>query len=147
MRRAVENGFNLVQIGARNYSEELEMKFARGNPKIKIFEWGKGNGNERFIEPTYSEIISAIPTENVYLTIDVDGFDPSTMGETGTPFPGGFDFNYGALLINQIFQRKNVIGADVVEVAPLSENSTTAIGAAQLIYSMIGQHVMKRRRK
>lgn len=139
MRQASEKGFNIVQVGIRAYSEE-ELIHAKQNPKIHFFEWGISNTKEGlFKEPSFKEIIKSIPTNKVYLTIDVDGFDPSVMPETGTPVPGGFNWNYGSLLINNIFKSKEVIGADIVEVAPVAVTSQTAYNAAQLIHNIIAQ--------
>ena len=139
MRRASEKGFNIVQVGIRAYSKD-EFDYAKKSSRIRFFEWGNVNSKGGlFVQPSFADIIKAITTKKVYLTIDVDGFDPSVMSETGTPVPGGFSWNYGALLINKIFQNRDVIGADVVEVAPSSKVSQTAYNAAQLIYNMIGQ--------
>jgi agmatinase len=141
MRRACELGYRLVEVGVRAYSED-EYNYAMKNRKsISFFEWGKCPG--LFKEPALAKILSAIKTKDVYLTIDADGFDPSVMPETGTPVPGGFSWDYGVKLINKIFAERNVLGADIVEVAPKSDDSPTAYNAAQLAYSMAAQHLKK----
>ena len=63
-------------------------------------------------------ILGAIATDRVYLTIDVDGFDPAVAPATGTPVPGGLSWDYGTRLVRELFRTKEVIGADIVEVAP-----------------------------
>jgi len=142
MRRTNELGFKLVQIGIRAYSKD-ELEYALKNKNtISFFEWG--NGEELFTQPAINKIISSIKTKNVYLSIDVDGFDPSVMPETGTPVAGGLSWDYGVKLINKIFKERNVIGADIVEVAPHGTNSLAAYNAAQLLHNMIGQYSIKK---
>ena len=128
MRRAHELGFNLVPIGIRLYSES-ELDYAKKN-NIKIFEWNR-------ITPKIHEIISSILTKKVYLTIDVDGIDPCHMPGTGTPVQGGLEWYYTIELIQEIFKNKEVIGADITEVAPQENNSLTEFGAAQLCHIII----------
>jgi agmatinase len=130
MRRALDLGFNGVSVGARAYGRE-EMDFARENG-ISVFEW-KGDK-----APAPSEIVDAITTELVYVTLDVDGIDPAFMPATGTPVQGGLDWYYTIELLSEIFKKKKVVGADIVEVAPRPGDVATVYGAAQLCYTMIG---------
>jgi agmatinase len=129
MRRAHELGFRCVHIGTRAYSKE-EMEYAR-NHHLTVFEWGKG------ALPARTAIIDAIPTQNVYVTIDVDGIDPAHMPATGTPVQGGLEWYYTIDLLSAIFTNRNVFGADIVEVAPRPYDVVTEYGAAQLCYTMI----------
>jgi agmatinase len=138
MRRAHELGFNLVQVGVRAFSRQ-EFEFAKSQKNITIFEWPSSTKDGKFNPFSLNEILKSIKTNKVYLTIDIDGFDPSIMPETGTPVPGGFDWIYGNSLINKIIKEKKVIALDVVEVAPKEKESPTAYSAAQLIYNIIGQ--------
>jgi agmatinase len=129
MRRAYEHGYKLVQIGIRAYSAD-EMALFR-EPGIRVFEWGGQ-------EPSIGEIIAAIPTEKVYLTIDADGLDPAHMPATGTPVPGGLSWRYTNELLRALCGQKTLIGADIVEVAPREGDSLTEYAAAQLCYTLIG---------
>lgn len=129
MRRAHELGYRLVQVGIRAYAEE-EMAYAR-NHGLTVFEWGIGP------VPAVTEIVDAVPTKQVYLTIDVDGLDPSVLPATGTPVPGGLGWYYTIDLIRELFRRKDIVGADVVEVAPRPFDVVTEYGAAQLCYTML----------
>lgn len=130
MRRAAEMGFPIVTVGVRSYSRE-ELHFAQKN-KIKFFPWLNNN------PPDPTEVIASIANQNVYLTLDVDGIDPSHMPATGTPVQGGLSWQYTLKLLIGLFASKNVIGMDVVEVAPCLEiTNLTAYGAAQLIYTAI----------
>lgn len=133
MRRAYEQGFKLVQVGMRSYHESLELKFAEEN-KIKFFEWGKVNEPS---EPEIKDIVKSISTKNVYLTVDVDGFDPSVMPSTGTPVVDGMSWRYGMQLFDKIFDSKNVIAADIVEVIPRLSPDPTAYNAALLLHYLV----------
>ena len=134
MRRAVELGFNTTHVGVRAYSKD-EYDFAKSQG-LAIFEWGQGE------TPTPEEIIATIKTDKVYLTIDVDGIDPAHMPATGTPVQGGLEWYYTLQLLQKLFQKKNVIGADIVEVAPRAADTLTEYGAAQICYSIIAYKFM-----
>ena len=129
MRRAYELGFKCVHVGVRAYAKE-EMDFARHNG-LTVFEWGKGPA------PDPTVIVESIATDRVYLTLDVDGLDPACMPATGTPVQGGLEWYYAMDLLRELYRRKNVIGADVVEVAPRPFDVLTEYGAAQLCYTML----------
>lgn len=130
MRRASESGFCTVQVGVRAYSKE-EYDFLIHRPSNTFFEWGK------LKEPSVSRVVNSIKTKNVYLTIDVDGIDPCFMPGTGTPVQGGLSWYYALELINLLGEKKNIIGADIVEVAPRASDNLTEYGAAQLCYNII----------
>lgn len=137
MRRAYEYGFNLLPVGIRTmYKGEFD--FVKEN-NIKYFQWGRSD----IPTPSISEVIAAIPTKKVYLTIDVDGFDPSVMPATGTPVPGGLTWEYGEALIREIMKQKEVIAADIVEVAPTEHSGQTEYAAAQLVYHILTLHSLK----
>ncbi len=77
-------------------------------------------------------------TDTVYLTIDVDGFDPSVMPGTGTPQPGGFLWHDALRLFKAVCMNKKVVGADVVEAAPIIGSNITEFNTAKLIYRLMG---------
>jgi agmatinase len=129
MRHAFNLGFNCVHIGARAYAKE-EMDFALANGH-KVFEWGMGP------VPRPENIVSAISTDMVYLTIDVDGIDPTHMPATGTPVQGGLEWYYTFDLLKCLFKNKKIMSADVVEVAPRPNDVLTEYGAAQICYTML----------
>lgn len=130
MKRGIDMGFKLVSVGARAYAD-FELKTALQNNVI-IFEWPREE-NKQLI----SNILDAIKTKNVYISLDVDGIDPAYMPATGTPVQGGLSWKFTFDLLKEIFEKKNVIGADIVEVAPRKNESLTEYGAAQLCYYMI----------
>ena len=130
MRRASEMGFPIVQVGVRAYSKE-EKQFAESKDGIKTFEWGTQP------IPSIEEIIDSVKTEKVYITLDVDGIDPAHMPATGTPVQGGLEWYYTLKLLDTLFQKKKIVAADIVEVAPRPNDTLTEYGAAQILYSMI----------
>lgn len=132
MRRALDFGYKLVQIGVRSYSKE-EYDIFKKNKNITVFEWGKGS------VPKIKKVLDSIKTKKAYLTIDVDGIDPAFMPATGTPVQGGLEWYYTINLVCSIIKSKDVIGADIMEVAPKKEEALTEYGAAQLCYNIMGQ--------
>src|SRR5205085_12110214 len=76
-------------------------------------------------------------TENVYLTIDLDGLDPSIMPATGTPEPGGLYWYETLELIEKVAKEKNIIGFDVVELCPNASSNPSNFLAAKLIYKIM----------
>ncbi|MEK7283894.1 MAG: agmatinase [Acidobacteriota bacterium] len=77
-------------------------------------------------------------TEEIYLTIDVDYFDPAIMPATGTPEPGGPGWYDTLALIREICRRKRLVGFDVNELRPLGEDVAPDFLAAKLIYKILG---------
>lgn len=136
MRRGHELGFHLVQVGIRTYSTAEHAYFADPKNDIAVFEWG------RETVPTIENVLASINTKYVHLSIDVDGFDPSSMPGTGTPVQGGLEWWYGVDLIKQLIKNHTLVGADIVEVSPMADSVVTEYGAAQLCYSIIS-HVFR----
>jgi agmatinase len=134
MRRCLENQVtNLVQVGVRNISKENdELDFWKKNQnRIKTF-WAKDMKSWKT-----KDICNAL-SKNVYLTFDVDAFDSSLMPSTGTPEPGGLYWYQVLEIIKTVAKEKNIIGADVVELAPISGFSAPDFLAAKLVYKIIG---------
>jgi agmatinase len=73
----------------------------------------------------------------VYLTIDLDGFDPSIAPATGTPLPGGLLWYETLAFLELLFKSKKVVGFDVVELCPQNDNKITDVLAAVLVYKII----------
>lgn len=130
MKRALDLGFKIVPVGIRAYAD-FEMETAKKNG-VKYFEW-PCDENKKLIK----DILSAVKTKEVYITLDADGIDPSHMPATGTPVQGGLSWKFAFDLLKEIFKKKNVVGADIVEVAPRENDQLTEFGAAQLCYYMI----------
>ena len=130
MKRALDMGYKMVSVGIRAYAD-FELKTAKAN-RVRIFEWPCSESNALI-----REIISSIKTNDVYISLDADGIDPAHMPATGTPVQGGLSWKFAFDLLRELFKRKNVIGTDIVEVAPRPYDQLTEFGAAQLCYFMI----------
>lgn len=76
-------------------------------------------------------------TENVYLTIDLDGFDPSIMPSTGTPEPGGLQWYPTLQFLKKLIERKNLVGFDVVELCPNPKERSSDFLASKLLYKIL----------
>lgn len=137
MRRAFDLGFNIVQVGVRSYAKEEYDFFKANNSKIKVFEWGRGRN------PSIEDVLKSIKTKNVYISVDVDGIDPSHLPSTGAPVPGGLEWYYAIDLLREVIQKKNLIGADLVEVIPKEDSILTQFGSAQLCYNMVASQLLK----
>lgn len=131
MRRASELGYRLVQVGIRTYSTEEYTYFSNPKNNVTVFEWGVGK------VPAIADILKAIKTKYLYISIDVDGFDPAHMPGTGTAVQGGLEWWYGIELLEKAIRAKELIGADIVEVSPTKDTVLTEYGAAQLCYTML----------
>jgi agmatinase len=117
-----------AQVGIRSISEE-EIPEAR---KSNIF-WAR---NIYYNNDWFGRAINLL-SNNVYITIDLDVFDPSVMSATGTPEPGGLLWYQAVGFLREVFRKKNVVGFDVVELAPNKDKSCDFM-AAKLIYRLIG---------
>lgn len=129
MRRILELGVPSVQIGIRNMNTEIS-EFIKKNPKHeKNIYFAPGL-------PDAQEVASKL-TRNVYLTFDLDGFDPSIMPSVGTPEPGGLLWQETMDFIREISKRINIVGADVVELMPIPGLHAPDFMAAKLVYNII----------
>ena len=131
---------SLVQVGIRDYCEE-EFQLAESNSKITTF-YDQQLKKDLFEVQTWKNscdtIIKHCP-ENVYLTCDIDGLDPSLCPGTGTPVPGGLSFDQLLYLIERLIDSgRRIIGCDLVEVAPQSHNDWDGNVGARLLYQLCG---------
>ncbi|MGB9719209.1 MAG: agmatinase [Candidatus Anstonellales archaeon] len=124
-RRLMEKGYDITFVGARAMSIE-EAHFIKKN-NVSVFY-----GNDFEID----EVVSKLG-ENVYVSIDADGFDPSVFPSVGTPEPGGISWEKGVGLLRAVAKTREVVGFDFVEAVP-EENKTTQFVGAELIYKLIG---------
>lgn len=138
MKRALDSGFKIVPVGIRAYAD-FEMETAQRNG-VKVFEWPCEENKELL-----HQILDSIRTDDVYITLDADGIDPAHMPATGTPVQGGLSWRFAFDLLKEVFERKNVVGADIVEVAPRENDRLTEYGAAQLCYYMIALKFKKKK--
>jgi agmatinase len=131
MRRVVEDGFPTVAVGLRSLSApEAELIRRRRLPVV----WGRELAGCR---ARFRERLDELP-ERVYLTFDIDYFDPSLVPATGTPEPGGGTWHPTLELLRDLFQAKTVVAMDLVELAPLGGQPASDFLAAKLIYKCLG---------
>lgn len=121
----------ITQVGIRNISQDEVNWLEEDKPNINIF-WARQQDRWNF-----HEIVNTL-SDNVYLTIDIDGLDSSVMPSTGTPEPGGMSWYQLIELIKVLFVRKNVVGADIVELAPIPNLHGPDFLVAKLLYKIIG---------
>ena len=76
-------------------------------------------------------------TDDVYITLDLDVFDPPILPGTGTPEPGGLGWYQVIHYLQKIFDQKNVVGFDIVELAPIAGHRASEFLAAKLYYKML----------
>ncbi|GAB5418533.1 MAG: agmatinase [Crocinitomicaceae bacterium] len=76
-------------------------------------------------------------TKNVFITFDLDGFDPSILPSTGTPEPGGLHWYETLTFLKKVFETKNVVGFDIVELCPDEKDRVSPFVAAKLYYKML----------
>jgi agmatinase len=120
-----------VQVGIRSISADEARSIAGGLP-TKIF-WAKDIvGRTDWI----SQAVDGL-TENVYLTIDIDGLDPSLVPTTGTPEPGGLGWYETLKLIRRLAEKRRVVGMDLVEYSYVESNDAPAFLCAKLVYKSL----------
>ena len=119
---------NLIQVGIRSMdvSEKEHL-----NPE-KCFFAEDIYGTTDWMDKSIN-----LMTDNVYLTIDLDAFDPSIMPSTGTPEPGGLNWNDMIIYLKKVMSAKNVVGFDIVELAPIEGLSAPNFLAAKLYYKLL----------
>ena len=127
MRRAQEVA-NVVQVGIRNVCIEEKSHIIPENMFYAHEICGKTDWMQKAINRL---------TEHVYLTIDLDGFDPSIVPATGTPLPGGLLWYETLTFLELLFKSKKVVGFDVVELCPQNEDKISDVLAAVLVYKII----------
>lgn len=125
----------LVQTGTRSLSkEEKDFLSSQGDAgRIKTV-----NVYDILETPLWKDVISNSLSENVYLTIDLDVFDPSLMPAVGTPEPGGIGWYETLDLLREISKDKKIVGFDVVELCPIKDQFASDFIAAKLIYRLLG---------
>jgi len=127
IRRAQEAA-NVVQVGVRSVCIEEKNNIIPENMFYAHDICGKTEWMQKAIDRL---------TEYVYLTIDLDGFDPSIVPATGTPLPGGLLWYETLSFLELLFRSKKVVGFDVVELCPQNEDKTSDVLAAVLVYKII----------
>jgi agmatinase len=132
MARVHDLGVNLYQIGIRAQCKE-EAELIKSSPRINTWYAHQIASNKNWQE----EVIASLPNQ-IYLTIDADGFDPSIMPAVGTAEPGGLHWHETLSFLKKVCSNKEVIGFDIVECAPKEGEILTQFNLAKLLYKIIG---------
>jgi agmatinase len=119
---------NLIQLGIRSMdiSEKENMNL---NNVFFAKDMTKDKG---WMEQSIAKM-----TNDIYITLDLDVFDPSIMPSTGTPEPGGIIWTDMVKFLNKVFEEKNVVGFDIVELAPIENLVAPNFLVAKLYYKML----------
>jgi agmatinase len=124
----------IVQVGIRSMSES-ELPYVE---RDRIFY-----SHELFYDKDlYTKAIGKL-AKNVYITIDLDVFDPSIMPSTGTPEPGGPQYFELMHFLRDVIRKRNVVGFDVVELCPSETNKAPDFIAAKIIYQLLSYRFAK----
>jgi agmatinase len=121
----------LVQVGIRSMDAEEKQYL----PHNRVFFAHEIANNENWIKEVLEKV-----TGNVYITIDLDAFDPSIAPSTGTPEPGGLQWYPTLKLLRKVFKKCNVVAFDIVELMNSPQAKPTAFLAAKLYYKMLAYY-------
>jgi len=119
-----------TQVGIRSLSTEEAEDLPSLNTTI-FYDYNMRK------DPNWMDRVVDSLSENVYITIDVDGFDPAIMPATGTPEPGGLSWYEGLALLRKTIEQRNVVAWDIVELSPMGGNVAPNFLCAKLIYKML----------
>ncbi len=130
MRRVLDRTSRITAVGIRSLTGE-ERRLIRDVGITTIF--AEELRDDGWVERALDSL-----GPNVYVTFDVDFFDPALLPATGTPEPGGGSWWDALDLLRAVFRERNVVGADIVELAPGLGSHSSGVVAAKLAYKMIG---------
>jgi agmatinase len=130
MRRVLEITGSLCQVGIRSYSSQEATQCP--DQVRKFFTPARLAEQADWIDRVLESL-----RDKVYLTVDIDGFDPAFAPGTGTPEPGGLDWRQVTGLLRRVCRERQVVAADIVEVRPIPPNHITEYLAARLAYKII----------
>ncbi len=122
------NNANLIQVGIRSMDSSEKPYLNKDKCFFAEDIYGTTDWMDKSID---------LMTDNVYLTIDLDVFDPSIMPSTGTPEPGGLNWNTVIRYLRKVFESKNVVGFDIVELAPIDGFKAADFLVAKLYYKLL----------
>ncbi len=128
MKRVYDLGVPHVAVGIRAVSEEEVVFIKKSNLAKNIFY-----GTDVPIEKIINQL-----SDEVYLTFDIDGLDPTLVPGTGTPEPGGLGWQQVLDLIKAVAKKRKIVGADIVELAPIPGMPAGDFLTAKLAYKIIG---------
>ena len=127
----------VVQVGIRSVASEEKQYCNAGNVTTFLMH------EHRDIKKLIPQVLKKL-TGRVYMTIDVDGFDPSVIPATGTPQPGGFMWYEALDLFREVIKHKKIVAVDVVEACQRKADTITEFNVAKLIYRLMGYLAVKK---
>jgi len=130
MRRVLEITDSICQVGIRSFSRE---EYEACPAQVAGFVTPESIARD----PCWIDRVVARLGERVYVTVDMDGLDPSIAPGVGTPEPGGLTWRQVTGLLRRVCAQRHVVGADVVEVRPVPPDHVTEFVAARLAYKII----------
>lgn len=122
----------VVHVGVRSISAE-ERRFA-GDKQLPIVYWPPGDGGPAAV----ADQVLASLTSRVYVSVDLDVFDPSIMAAVGNPEPGGMTWPEVTGLLRSVAEQREIVGFDVAELSPAEGPEACAFTAAKLAYKLMG---------
>jgi agmatinase len=134
MARVVELNVSLVQVGIRALSMEEAERIRGGATALTVYAHQL---RARPVQEWIEQVVSKL-SRDVYITIDADGFDPSIVPAVGTAEPNGLRWSEALELLSAVCSQRNVVGFDVVEVAPEPNSTLSEYTLAKLVYRLIG---------
>ena len=136
MRRVLDMGLPTLPVGIRSICLEEAQLIAQKNIPVV---WAR---DIYYQSDWIDTAISRIATNKVFITLDLDGIDPSLLPGVGTPEPGGLNWYQLIQFIKRIFTSYQVIGCDVMELAPVKDSVVSQFTAAKLVYKLVGYHYL-----
>jgi agmatinase len=119
----------IVQIGVRTLERD-EADFIRSSDRVEYHSaWTHAA----------RDAIRALP-RNVYLTVDADGFSPELVRAVGTPEPGGLSWDDVVEIVEVLFEEKNVVAFDTVELCPIEDDVASTFVITKMVYKIISYH-------
>ncbi|MFH1226586.1 MAG: agmatinase [Planctomycetota bacterium] len=123
---------SIVQVGIRSMTPEC-------NELMKHRPLTAFKAHDQCREPQLpNRVLKALKSKDIFITIDLDAFDPSVIPGVGTPEPGGLGWYQVLDILRLVCRQKNVVGFDVVELLPLKGQTVSEFTAAKLIYRLMG---------
>ena len=130
MRRTLEHARCCTQVGIRSLSAEE----AAAIPSLQTTIFYDHNMRQ---DPSWIDRVVDSLTDDVYITIDCDGFDPAILPAVGTPEPGGLSWYEGLALLRRVIEKRQVVGCDIVELCPMPGNVAPNFLCARLLYKIL----------
>jgi len=136
MSRVLDLGVSTLAIGIRSLSRPEAVRIETERLPVIWASQLEALADDE-LQDLFLGLLASLP-DTIYLTFDLDFFDPSLLPATGTPEPGGGTWHQALALLRLLFEHKHVIAMDVVELAPIPGNPASDYTAARLLYKCIG---------